>query len=503
MGVLTIVGLGPAGPELLTREAHHLIAGADELYVRTRRHPTVAGLPFSGRLRSFDAVYRRGRALEEVYATIAERLVRLAGRPRGVLYAVPGHPLVGERTVQLALERAAAQGVETRVVAGLSFLEPALEAARLDPIAAGLQILDAASLVADHFDADGRRQPFAARSRWVDPTFPAVVAQVDSARLASGLKLALLQSYPPGHEVLLVRGGPPPAASRLALVDLDRAAVDHLTTVVLPPVPRLDDLGAFETLRYVVARLRAPGGCPWDREQTHESLRRELVEESYEVVDAIEAGAVSGDWAKLGEELGDVLMNLLLHVQIGSEAERFWLEDVLRAINAKLIRRHPHVFGDLSVSSTAEVLRNWDAIKRTEKGDRPEASRLGEAPASLPALMRAQALQRRARRTGFAWPTVDGVWAKVMEELAELRRAGTADERSEELGDVLWMVGELANWLEVDAEEALRNATTKFVGRFRAMERLASERGDRFEELGVDRQLDLWAAVKDAERATT
>jgi tetrapyrrole methylase family protein/MazG family protein len=517
VGVLTIVGLGPAGPELLTREAHDLISRADELYVRTRRHPTIAGLPFHGRLRSFDALYRRGTTLDEVYATIAERLVRLARRPRGVLFAVPGHPLVGERAVGIALERAAAEGVESRVVAGLSFLDAAFGAARLDPIASGLQILDAASLVADHFRADGGRDPFAPRWRWLDPTVGAIVAQVDSPRLASGLKLALLTSYPPDHELLLVRGGYPaggdgsptrpadgsPAATRLPLVELDRADVDHLTTIVVPPLARLDDLGGFETLRHVVARLRAPGGCPWDREQTHESLRRELIEETYEVVDAIDRGARGGDWSGLAEELGDVLMNLMLQIQIAAEGERFWPEDVLRAINAKLIRRHPHVFGDVSVSSTADVLRNWDAIKRAEKGDGDEASRLGDVPSSLPALARAQALQRRARRTGFAWPNADGAWAKVEEELTELRRAGSGGERAEEVGDLLWMVGELANWLGVDAEEALRSATAKFVRRFRAMEKIASERGDSFERLGVERQLELWRAVKDAERTAT
>jgi tetrapyrrole methylase family protein/MazG family protein len=460
----------------------------------------VAGLPFSGRLRSFDGLYRRGRSLDEVYAAIAERLVRLARRPRGVLFAVPGHPLVGERAVALALELAAAQGVETRVVAGLSFLETAFEAARFDPLAAGLQVVDAAAAVADHFAEDGRRTPFPERSRPLDPTLPAVVAQVDSARLASGLKLALLESYPPEHELLLVRGGVGAAASRLPLVELDRTAVDHLTTVVVPPLARLDDLGGFETLRHVVARLRAPGGCPWDREQTHESLRRELIEESYEVVDAIDRGAGSGP-SSLAEELGDLLMNVMLHVQIAAEGGRFWPEDVLGAINAKLIRRHPHVFGDVAVESTADVLRNWDAIKRAEKGDRPEASRLGEVPSSLPALARAQALQRRARRTGFKWESVAGAWAKVEEELAELRRADHGRGRDEELGDLLWMVAELANWLEVDAEEALRAATGKFARRFRAMERVAAERGDSFEQLGLERQLELWRAVKDAERA--
>jgi tetrapyrrole methylase family protein/MazG family protein len=498
LGFLTIVGLGPGGADLLTREAHDVIAGAVELYVRTRKHPTVAELPFRGKLRSFDAEYRRATAIEDVYEVIAARLVRLAGRPGGVVYAVPGHPLVGERSVQLALSRAREHGVATRVVAGLSFVEPTLAAAGLDPLAAGLQLLDAAAIVADRFGAGGGRQPFAERSRWLDATQPALVAQLDSKRLAAGVKLVLLESYPPDHVVVLVRAG---QAEQLPLVALDRARVDHLTSLVVPPVARLEDLASFETLRYVVARLRAPGGCPWDREQTHEKLKRELLEEAYEAVDAIERGGESGDWTQLAEELGDVLMNLVLHTQIAAESEQFWLEDVLRGINAKLIRRHPHVFGDVSVSSTADVLANWDRIKRAEKGDRADASRLGDVPAALPALIRAQALQRRATRTGFAWPSIEGVWAKLEEEVAEVRAADSDAERAEELGDLLWMVAELANWLQVDAEEALRRATDKFVGRFRAMERLAAGRAARFEELGAARQIELWEIVKDAERS--
>jgi tetrapyrrole methylase family protein/MazG family protein len=498
LGLLTIVGLGPGGADLLTREAHDVIVAAVELYVRTRKHPTVAELPFRGRLHSFDEVYRRAATIDDVYETIAARLVRLARRPGGVVYAVPGHPLVGERSVQLALARAREHGVATRVIAGLSFVEPTLSAAGVDPVACGLQLLDAGSVVADYFGAGGGRQPFAERSRWVDATQLALIAQLDSPRLAAGLKLALLESYPPDHAVVLVRAG---QAERLSLVGLDRAPVDHLTSLVVPPLARLEDMVSFETLRYVVARLRAPGGCPWDREQTHETLKRELLEEAYEAVDAIERGSVSGDWTNLAEELGDVLMNVLLHTQIAAEDQRFWLEDVLRGINTKLIRRHPHVFGDVSVSSTADVLANWDRIKRAEKGERDDASRLGEVPAALPALIRAQALQRRATRTGFTWPSIDGVWAKLEEEIGEVREAGTDAERADEVGDVLWMAAELANWLQVDAEEALRRATDRFVARFRAMERLAAERAERFEELGVERQIELWQAVKDTERS--
>jgi tetrapyrrole methylase family protein/MazG family protein len=503
VGELTIVGLGPGGSELLTREAEQTLRAAGEVYFRTRRHPAVDQLGLGAPTRSFDDLYERADSLDEVYGAIADRLVELARRPAGVVYAVPGHPLVGERSVRLALERAAGEGLPTRIVAGLSFVEPSLALVGVDAIADGLQIVDAAALVANHFGAGERRDPFAARARLVDPTWPSLLTQVDSPRLVASVKLALLEWLPPEHEVSLIhRAGLADArAERRPLLRLDRAAVDHLTSLYVPPLAPLADLASFETLRYITMRLRAEGGCPWDREQTHASLRPNLIEEAYEAVEAVDRGLESGDWSGLSEELGDLMMNLLLHAQIAAEADQFWLEDVLRAINGKLIRRHPHVFGDLVVGNADEVVRNWDRIKRAEKGGRADASRLGEVPASLPALARAQTLGRRARRTGFEWTSVDGAWAKLDEELAELRAAATEQERAEELGDVLWMVTTLASYLDVDAEEALRQGAQKFARRFRGMERLAGARGQDLAALGLAGQLELWRQVKDAESA--
>ena len=501
MAALTIVGLGPAGAELLTREAHDVLVAADELHVRTRRHPTLGdpGFPFQGRLRSFDALYRRAGSLEEVYRTIAERLIRLARRRQGVVYAVPGHPTTGERSVRLALALAREAGIPTRVVAGLSFLEPTLAAVGAEPLAEGLQIVDAAALVANHFGVRERRDPFAARTRLIEPTAPALITQLDSKRLAAGVKLVLSEWLPPAHEVALVRGagGAEQAVRRAPLAELDRLEVDHLSSLHVPALAPLEDVASFEGLRHVVARLRAPGGCPWDREQSHASLKSGLIEEAYEAVEAIDAALESDDWDGLVEELGDLLVNVLLHTQIAAESERFWLEDVLRTVNAKLIRRHPHVFGDLAVAGSAEVLANWERIKRAEKGERPEASRLGEVPVSLPALARAQTIQRRAARAGFAWDDVDGAWAKLDEELAELRAAGTPPERAHELGDVLWMAGVLGTYMNVDAEDALRGTARKFVGRFRALEALVGEAD--MKELGTARLLELYSRVKDAE----
>lgn len=495
---LTVVGLGPGRPELLTREVETLLATADELWVRTRRHPTVAALPFGGELRSFDYVYRRAQRVESVYEHIAERLVRLARRRRGVVYAVPGDPSVAERSVRLAVSAARAAGVQVRVLPGVSFVEPTLALLGADALDNGLQVLDAADVVASYFGEGDQRDPFSDRTRPFDPTRPTLLAQVDNGRLVGSLKLALLDWFPPEHEVALV-GAAATSVEQvrwLPLHQLDRARADHLTTLFVPALQPLEDAAGFDGLRYITMRLRAPGGCPWDREQTHASLRGTLIEEAYEAVEAIDRGLESGDWDALAEELGDLMMNVLLHVQIAAESGEFWLEDVLRGINGKLIRRHPHVFGDLQLHDADAVVANWDRIKRREKEGRADATRLGEVPRTLPALARAQTLERRAARTGFAWPRVEDVWAKLDEELAELRGARGESELRDELGDVLFMAACLASYLKLDAEEALRLATNKFARRFQAMEAVAAERGYDFAQLGVERQLALWEEVK-------
>lgn len=502
--MLTVVGLGPAGAALLTREAADVLAAAPEVWVRTRRHPAVDELVLPGRLRSFDAEYRRGRAVAEVYQRIADRLVKLARRRAGVVYAVPGDPMVAERSVRLALDTATAAGVPTRIVSGVSFLEPTFAVLGLDPLRDGLQIVDAASIPGLYFGGGAGRDPFAPRARAFDATRPALLTQVDSRHLAGLVKVALLEMLPPEHPVAVVSaaGSPTGRVEHRALHELDRAAIDHLTSVFVPARPILDDTGAFETLRHIVARLRAPNGCPWDREQTQASLKATLIEEAYEAIEAIDRGCTDGDWSHLAEELGDLMMNIVLSAQIGAENGAFWLDDVLRGVGDKLVRRHPHVFGDVVATDTAAVLRNWDRIKRAEKRAAPEASRLGQIPISLPSLARAQTLQRRAARTGFAWPNIDGAWTKLDEELAELRAADSPEERAAELGDVLFVVAGLANYLGVDAEEALRQTSGTFTRRFNAMEQRSAAAGDDFTALDLAARLALWNAAKQAERRT-
>jgi len=224
----------------------------------------------------------------------------------------------------------------------------------------------------------------------------------------------------------------------------------------------------IERLVEIVSRLRSPEGCPWDREQTHRSLRSALVEECYEVIEAINRE----DDANLREELGDLLLHVVMHAQMANERGAFRLEDVAMAVCEKLVRRHPHVFAEAKVENVSEVLSQWEQIKRSERGE--SASHMDNLPSALPALLRAQKVQKRAARVGFDWRSSDGVFEKIREELEELRRAaGDESEREAELGDLLFSVVNLARHLEVDAELALHKATEKFISRFQAMEKSA------------------------------
>lgn len=479
---ITIVGLGPGDPACLTRRAWQVFSEADEIYVRTRRHPTVAGLPSHLRLHSFDALYESLDHFSAVYERIAAQILALAHRAGGVIYAVPGHPMLGESSVQRILAAARAEGLAVRIVDGVSFVEPVLAMLGIDGLA-GLQLADATDMATAHHPP-------------LDPDRPALVGQLYGQRLASEVKLTLMNAYPDEHPVSLVwaAGTVEARMATVPLYELDRTpGLDHLTTLYVPPLPSVGGMPAFQE---TVARLRAPGGCPWDREQTHRSLRAHLLEEAYEVLAALDAG----DDDKLCEELGDLLMQIAMHVQIATEEGIFQFSDVVARIDAKLKRRHPHVFGDVQVQGSADVLRNWETIKAHERTVSNEygepGSRLEGVPDILPALARAQALSDRAARAGFDWPNLQGVLDKVVEEVAEMRQAEDADAQEGELGDLLFSLVNVARWLKVDAESALRDTCDRFVARYTEMERRARARGIDLADLPLAEQDALWDQAK-------
>ncbi|MFH1084546.1 MAG: nucleoside triphosphate pyrophosphohydrolase [Chloroflexota bacterium] len=482
---ITVVGLGPGDPQLLTLEAWRALEAAPVDYLRTQRHPCVQDLPCGPEYRFFDEVYERGASFDAVYGEIAQRVAELGAAPEGVVFAVPGHPLVGETSVARLLALARERDLPLRIVAGVSFLEPTLAALGLDALS-GLQICDATVLAQRHHPP-------------LDPDVGALVAQLYSRELAAEVKLTLMSLYHDDHPVRLVRhaGLPDQEVRDLPLYALDRQLdLDHLTTAYLPP---LAEPGSFSTYQEVMARLRAPDGCPWDREQTHASLRTYLLEETYEVLAALDAD----DMVELKEELGDLLLQVLFHAQIGAENGEFKLIDSMQYAIAKLMRRHPHVFADVRISGSAEVLLNWEQIKRAEKANAPQAaepaSMLAGINQALPALSQAAEVQKRVARVGFDWPAIEPVIAKVAEEVRELQTAGDDRDRAAEMGDLLFSLVNVARWLEIDAESALRQASGRFARRFAAIERHAAERGVAMEAMTLEEMDRIWEQAKAAE----
>lgn len=485
--MITIVGLGPATLDQLPPLARTALASAGQLILRTARHPAAEELRRAGvALATLDDEYERATSFAELYPRLAERVLAAAAFG-DVVYAVPGHPLVAEASVQCLLEAARARGIPVRVLPAPSFADAAIAALANAGVA-----IDASNLrLADATAID--------QATW-DVGLPVLVHQVDDRLVASRVKLALLEEYPADHAVHLVRnagvaGEEAVLTLPLAEVDHPRAGqYDHLTALYVPPLPRDRRRPRFDDFVALIARLRAPDGCPWDREQTPTTLKRYIIEEVYEVLEAVD----DGDPDRLRDELGDLMILILMYAQMAREEGHFDIRDVIAGVVAKLIRRHPHVFGDVTVANSAEVLRNWEAIKRRERPER--ASLLDGVPRSLPALLLALEVSRRVAKVGFEWPDVDGVLAKIHEEATELQaELATRDPERlrEEIGDLLFTVVNLARWLEIDPEEALRAMVARFSRRFRAVEAMAAAEGRPLAGMTIDELDALWERAKE------
>jgi tetrapyrrole methylase family protein / MazG family protein len=480
---IVLLGLGPGAADLLTRQAWQWLQEIDEIYVRTSQHPTLTGFPDRLKVTSFDDLYDTSEAFEEVYEKIITRVLELGQRPQGVTYAVPGHPFVAEATCPEIARRARAMGIAVRVIEGLSFIEPTFTALGIDPFPRAA-LVDALDLAALH------TPPF-------PPDQPALIAQIYSREVAADVKLTLNAVYPDTHPVRLVHaaGSTEQVVEDLQLYEIDRSPhVGLLTALYLPPLEPDTSLEAFQE---VVAQLRAPDGCPWDIEQTLPSLGPSLLEETYEALSALDSGDMSG----LREELGDVLLLLVMMAQIASEDGEFNFAEVVQGINRKIVYRHPHVFGEVQVDGTSGVLKNWENLKAAErkaKGkekDKPKGI-LDELPKALPALVQAQEYQDRAAHVGFDWPSIDGVIEKLMEEWREVEAAEEPEEREHELGDLLFSAVNLVRWNKFDAESLLRKASQRFRQRFAHIEQAARAQGRKLTELSLDEMEALWQEAK-------
>ncbi|HQY15938.1 MAG TPA: nucleoside triphosphate pyrophosphohydrolase [Ilumatobacteraceae bacterium] len=475
---IVIVGLGPAGPEYVTEHTRAEIARVAHRYLRTDRHPSASLVPDAD---TFDDVYEAADTFADVYAEIADRLAAAAQLHGEVLYAVPGSPLILERTVR-ALRTD--QRIECTIHPAMSFLDIAYARLGIDPVEANVTLVD------------GHEFAIAAAGM----AGPLLVAHTHANWVLSDIKLAVENATGDEPVVILQRlGSPDERITHTTWAELDRTVeADHLTSIYIPHLaaPVGSELVRFHQLARTLREQ-----CPWDQEQTHQSLVRYLLEETYEVVDALHAldpeDPTTDD--ALIEELGDLLYQIEFHATIAEQEGRFTMADVAQGVHDKLVRRHPHVFGDVVADDTHTVLANWDLIKQQEKG---RTSVFEGVPHSLPSLSYADAVQRKAAKVGFDWPDVDGAWPKIEEEAAEVRAAVHAADTAavrDELGDLLFAVVNVARHLGVEPEAALRAATLKFRRRFEQVEVLARERGLVLQTAGLEALDTLWAEVKTGE----
>lgn len=471
------VGLGPAGPEHITAQVLDAIACIPHRYLRTGRHPSATAVPDAA---TFDEIYESADTFGDVYLAITDRLVAAASEHGEILYAVPGSPFVLERTVRHLLSD---DRVEVEVLTGMSFLDLAYQRLDIDPIEAGVRLIDGHTFMTSAAGHVG----------------PLLVAHCHNQRVLSDIKLAV--ENPPTEPVVVLQrlGLPDENIVTLAWSDLDRDVVaDHLTSIY---IPRLDAPVAHELVNFaeIVRRLRAE--CPWDRAQTHASLARYAVEETYELVEAIGALDLNDDGQSddaLMGELGDVLLQVVLHAAIAEQNGRFNLADVAAMISNKMVRRHPHVFGDVTADSAETVLTNWEAIKAAERAERGEvrADVFDGIDGALPSLSYANELVKVVTKRGFTWPDAESSAAKVREELAEVLAASTPDDLATEIGDLLHAVVVLARKVSVDPEVALRQASATFRLRFETVEAIATERSERLDDLPLDVMLERWNEAK-------
>jgi tetrapyrrole methylase family protein/MazG family protein len=477
---ITLLGLGPGDPARLTREAWQVLSSADQIWLRTDQHPVVAYLPSGLKIHSFDDLYEKGDSFEEVYNTIVDRVVEMGKDPQGVIYAVPGDPFMAEATCPTIAQRAHSLGLPVKIVNGLSFLEPVFSALGLDPYPR-LVLMDALELSQAHIPS-------------FPPDLPVLIAQIYSRMVAAEVKVTLNTVFPDEHPVRLVHaaGTNGEVVENLNLFEIDRSTHIGLQTALF--VPPLGEGTSLEAFQEIVARLRAPDGCPWDREQTHKSLRNNLMEEAYEVLAAMD----SGDPVKMVEEFGDLLLQIVLNAQIASEEGEFNMADVIKGIYDKIIHRHPHVFGDIPLEGIQGVLKNWENLKAAERADRHESERglLDGVPLALPALSQAQEYQDRVARVGFNWKDIEGVLDKVLEEVQEVRAVSSQEQLVEEMGDLFFVLVNLARWKRLDAESALRETNLRFKRRFTLMEQGASKQNRKLSDFSASELDELWETAK-------
>lgn len=471
---IEVIGLGAGDLDQLPLGIYRKLKHSETIVLlRTKEHPVVKSLAEEGVIfESFDDYYEREEQFENVYESIVETLLKKA-QEKSIIYAVPGHPMLAEQTIQLLLDQ---QEIEVEILGGQSFLDDLFTSLKIDPID-GFQFVDATSFERSQLNY---RQHL-------------IFCQVYDRYVASEVKLTLLEDLPADHPVTIVdgAGSDNEVIKTIHLEELDHSLeISNVRSVYIPPVSKDLLHHTFPSLREIIATLRGPNGCEWDRKQTHESLREYLIEEVYEVIEAID----NQDDDAIIEELGDVLLQIMLHSQIGEDAGYFTVDDVIRGITEKMIHRHPHVFSN----STGDISQTWDELKQAEMGEK-SSSILANIPRNLPALAKAFKIQKKAAKVGFDWDDVNEVWLKLHEEIEEMKVAiATGDETKieSELGDMIFCLVNLARHYKTNPELALNRTNRKFITRFNYVEEVLAKKGKSLTDSSLEQMDIYWDEAK-------
>ena len=480
MGKISIVGLGPGDESLISQGALDILKSSSRIYLRTEKHPTVDKLKESITYTNLDYFYENEDNFENVYREIAEFIIEKSNEG-DLVYAVPGHPRVAERTVSQIEEIAKIKGIEVEVIASMSFVDAMFNYLAIDP-ADGFKLVDA----------------FEIENSYIDTNTSMIITQVYDQFIASNVKLRLMECYDYDQEVCIVNGaGVKTLESKkyVPLHELDRGdnLFNYLTSVYIPKSSK-KMYNTVHDLEEIMSELRGPNGCDWDKKQDHETLKRYIIEEAYELCQAID----NDDIDEMIEELGDILLQVVFHCQIGKETGFFDLSEVVNGICNKLIYRHPHVFKNVEVDMN-NFDKTWEDLKKKEKGESTVTEGLSRIPNHLPALIKAEKIQKKAALVGFDWDDISDVYKKIEEEYKELLdecKEGNIKYIKEELGDLLFSIVNLARFLKIDPEESLNLTNNKFIKRFKFIEDSAINSDKNLEDMTLEEMDKLWEKAK-------
>lgn len=480
MGKISIVGLGPGDYSLISQGVLEELQSGKRIFLRTEKHPTVDKLKESIKYTTLDYFYDREENFEDVYNNISEFIIKESAQG-DLIYAVPGHPRVAERTVSTIEARAKDKGIEVETIASMSFVDAMYNYLAIDP-ANGFKLVDA----------------FEIENSYIDTDTAMIITQVYDHFIASNIKLKLMEYYDYDQEVCIVNGaGVKNLESKvfLPLHELDRSEnkFDYLTSLYIPKADK-KRYNTVHELEIIMNTLRGENGCDWDKKQTHQSLKKYIIEEAYELCQAID----NDDIDEIIEELGDILLQVVFHATIGNEEGYFDLKEVVDGICNKLIHRHPHVFKNVELDMN-KFEKTWEELKKEEKGEATVTEGLKRIPAHLPALTKAEKIQHKAALVGFDWDDINPVFKKIEEEYQELldeHKAGNIKYIKEELGDLLFSIVNLARFLYIDPEEALNITSNKFINRFEFIETSAANLNKKLDDMTLEEMDELWNKAK-------